>query len=152
MARVALHFPRSAKVVLYGVLLLSLSSGLTWWALEKWGTVEGEFGPEKSRWLGPVLKIHGASAFLVLIGFGYLLASHIHVGWRSRRSRVLGSALVLMIVTMIASGYGLYYIGDDDWREKISWLHRLSGLSLLPLLLGHVWAGHRGRKRPAAAA
>ncbi len=146
MNRIALHFPRWAKAILYGNILLSLLTGSTWFALHRWGQIEGEFGPEKHPLEPWLIKIHGASAFLILIGFGYLLASHVHVGWRSRRNRVLGVTLLSTICLLIFTGYLLYYASADGFREGVSWTHLLTGLSL-PVTLGlHVWWGHRRRK------
>ncbi|MCB1210128.1 MAG: hypothetical protein KDK97_12405, partial [Verrucomicrobiales bacterium] len=94
MSRVALHFPGWAKAVLYSNVLMSLATGSAWFALHRWVEIEGEFGPEKSPLEPWLMRVHGASAFLILIGFGYLLASHIHVGWRAKRNRFSGLGLV----------------------------------------------------------
>lgn len=146
MARVALRFPRRAKWLLYAVALTSMVSGIGWYVLNRWFQVVDEFDiVQKHPWQTTLLKVHGASAFLVLIGFGYLLASHIHVGWRSRRNRVFGILLVADVTVQILSGYGLYYAGVD-WRENIASLHFYSGLALPVLLIAHVLLGHRQRR------
>ncbi len=143
MSRVALHFPRRAKLMLYGNIALSFASGIAWFALHRWGQVEGEFGPEKSPLEPWLLRVHGASAFLAMMGFGYLLASHVHVGWRSRRNRRLGALLVGAVSLLILSGYLLYYSAGEDFRSAVSWIHLGLGLSLPGVLGLHVWKGHR---------
>ncbi|MDB6074898.1 MAG: hypothetical protein JWO89_2538 [Verrucomicrobiaceae bacterium] len=145
MSRVALRFPRKAKALLYGNILLSFCTGVVWFALHRWGKVEGEFGTEFNPLEPWLLKIHGASAFLAMMGFGYLLATHVHVGWRSRRNRRLGMTLVGTVALLMLSGYLLYYSAGEDFRSAVSWVHLGLGVSL-PLTLGtHVWLGHRRR-------
>ena len=145
MNRIALHFPRWAKAVLYGNILLSLATGSLWFVLHRWFQIEGDFGPEKQPLEPWLMKAHGASAFLILIGFGYLLASHIHIGWRSKRNRALGIALLSTLVLLVLTGYLLYYASGEGLRESVSWAHLALGLSL-PVTLGlHVWWGHRRR-------
>lgn len=145
MSRVALHFPRRAKALLYGNLLLSLASGTSWFALHRWYRAEGEFGPEPSKLEPWLMKVHGASAFLAMIGFGYLLASHVHVGWRSRRNRAFGMSLVFLIAALAISGYLLYYSAGEVFRETVSWTHLALGLAFPGVLAGHVVAGRRRR-------
>lgn len=143
--RPALRFPRAAKVLLYGTLLLSLGTGVGWYVLNRWFQVEGDFGLEKHPWQPALLKLHGASAFLALIGFGALLASHIPVGYRARRNRLFGVLLLSGLVLQILSGYTLYY-APADWHEAVGSVHFWSGLSLPALLTVHVILAHRGRK------
>ncbi len=146
MKRVALHFPRWAKAVLYGNLALSFITGTLWSILNRWFPIEGEFGPQKNPLQAWLIKLHGASAFLVLIGFGYLLASHVHVGWRSGRNRFSGSSILGNVTLMIVTGYLLYYASGEGFRESVSWVHLALGLAL-PCTLGlHVWQAH-GRHR-----
>jgi hypothetical protein len=145
MSRVALHFPRRAKALLYGNLLLSFISGTTWFAMNRWFRVEGEFGPEPSKLEPWLMKIHGASAFIALIGFGYLLASHVHVGWRSKRNRTLGVALVSIFSALAISGYLLYYGSGDEFHYGMGWIHLGFGLAFPCVLAGHVFIGHRRR-------
>lgn len=145
MSRVALHFPRRAKAVLYGNLLLSLLSGTGWFALHRWGQVEGEFGPQANPCEPWLMRIHGAAAFVALVGFGYLLATHVHVGWRSRRNRLLGTVLLCIISALIISGYFLYYSLGEEMHRWTSWIHLGLGLGFPIVLALHVWAGSRRR-------
>ena len=145
MSRVALHFPRRAKAVLYGNIAISFATGTLWFVLHRWFSIEGEFGPEKNPLEPWLIKVHGASAFLVLIGFGYVLASHVHVGWRTRRNRVLGLALVTTFALLILTGYLLYYASGEGFREGVGWMHLALGLSLPVTLMAHIAMGKRPR-------
>ncbi len=146
MSRVALHFPRRAKILLHGNVLLSFASGALWFSLHRWGQIEGEFGPEPNPLAPWLIKIHGASAFLALIGLGYLLATHVHVAWRTRLNRVFGLTLLMVIIALGLSGYMLYYGQGETVHEITRWVHLTLGM-LLPLTLAlHVWRGHRDRK------
>jgi hypothetical protein len=141
--RTGLKFSPVAKVVLYGNLMLSLLSGSTWFILHTWMITEGEFGPEHSPWEPWLMKVHGASAFLAMMGFGWVLGRHVNVTWRTRRARVTGISVVSAVAILILSGYGLYYIGDLELRERVGLLHLAFGIGL-PMILGiHVWKAHR---------
>ncbi|WP_051946218.1 hypothetical protein [Verrucomicrobium sp. BvORR106] len=145
MKRIALHFPKVWKAALYLFFALSWLSGTGWFALHRWVTVEGEFGPQPSSWEGPLLKLHGGAAMMMMVYYGYLLASHIPVGFRSGRSRVTGLFLAISLGFMIVTAYGLYYIGDEDVRGVIAWAHLCTGVLIPLVLIIHVWLGHRQR-------
>jgi len=134
------------KRLLYAVLATSWCSGITFFILNQWVTVAGEFGPEKHPWQFGVLRIHGAGAFAMMILFGYLLASHVKVSWSLRHRHPFGLALVVMIAFLIVSAYGLYYIGDSDFRTYLAYSHAATGVSLPFVLTAHL-AQDRQRKR-----
>lgn len=143
MKRIALHFPRLWKAALYAVIATSWLTGSYWFYLHRWVRIEGEFGEEHSPWEPTLLKVHGASAMLIMVFYGYLLGTHIPTGLRSRRNKLLGLTLVYAIGFMIVTAYGLYYIGGEEFRSVVSWAHLGVGF-LLPFVLGlHVAVGHR---------
>lgn len=146
MKRLTLRFPLWARAFFSASLLVSLVTGVLWYCLGRWGEVEGEFGPEKHPWLGPLAKIHGAGAFIALISFGMILGGHVPAGWRTRLSRKSGVLTMGAITVSILTAYGLYYSGSDEWREVLIITHLAAGL-LLPLSIAvHVWSGrHRQR-------
>ncbi len=147
MKRIALHFPRLWKAALYLLLATSWASGVAWFSLHRWIRVEGEFGEEHSAWEPLLLKIHGASAMLVMVYFGYVLATHVSVGLRARRNRGLGLALMYALAFMIVTSYGLYYIGNESLRSIVSWAHLATGFLLPLVLMLHVLLGHRSAHR-----
>ena len=143
MRRIALHFPSRWRLGLGALLAWSWLTGVSFFALHRWFQVEGDFGPEKHPLEPWLIKAHGAGAFLSLMVFGYLLASHIPTGWRSKRSRKGGIVLVAALSLMVLTGYGLYYLGDEDWRATTAWMHLGIG-SLFPCLLAlHIISGWR---------
>lgn len=144
MKRIALRFPRPFKLALWGAFCLSWITGVSWFVLHRWFRVEGEFGEEHSAWEPLLMKIHGGAAMLMMIYFGYLLASHVPVGLRSRRNRALGLALLSALGFMIVTAYGLYYIGGEGFHSVISWAHLGVGFCLPFLLALHIVAGHKG--------
>jgi hypothetical protein len=133
-----MHFSRAAKGVLYSLFCISFISGSVGFTLRTWFVTEGDFGPQHNAWEPVLLKIHGASAFLVMIFFGWVLGRHVPVGWRSMRSRKSGFFLISCISMLILSGYALYYVGDEDLREITRWVHLSLGLSLPAFLIIHI--------------
>src|SRR5437870_13330420 len=120
LRRPTVHFSRGWKMLLYGVLLLSLATGVAWFALDRWGGAVDEFGGARKHPLQPaLLKIHGASAMVVLLGLGYILATHVHAAWRTHRQRGSGLPLLSVFALLAATSWGLYYLGDDEWRARI---------------------------------
>lgn len=143
MKRIALRFPRWAKILFSTSLLLSLVTGIMWFYLGRWGEVQGEFGPEKHPWLGLLAKLHGAGAFVAMISFGIVLGGHVPVGWRTHLSRKSGIFTITVIALSILTAYGLYYSGSDDWRETLIITHFATGL-LLPVAVGlHIRSAHK---------
>ena len=54
---------------------------------------------------------------------------------------------------LIATGYGLYYLGNDSVRDPVSLAHWLVGLGMPALMGCHIWLGRASRKlRHTAAA
>lgn len=145
MKRIALHFPRIAKAALYLAFVTSWLTGTAWFTLHQWLRIEGEFGEEQSAWEPVLIKIHGGSAMVMMVFYGYLLASHVPTGLRSKRNRLFGLTLTYGVAFMILTAYGLYYIGGESFRSLVSWAHLSVGF-LLPFVLAlHVWSGHRSR-------
>jgi hypothetical protein len=147
LRRPTIHFSRGWKLLLYAFILLSLGTGSGWFILDRWFVVVDEFDIVQKHPLQPVLlKIHAASAMFVMVGYGYLLATHVHAAWRTRRQRMSGMPLLACIAVLIASSYGLYYTSDETWRARIAWLHLGAGLALPILIAAHVILGHRAGK------
>ena len=147
MKRIGLHFPKLSKLGLWLLFLLSWSTGTTWFILHQWVRIAGEFGEEHSTWEPVLIRIHGGSAMLIMVYYGYLLGTHVTVGLRARRNRLLGLMLVTVVGFQIVTAYGLYYIGGEDFRQVVSWAHLGVGFSLPFLLAIHIALGHRSGKR-----
>jgi fatty acid desaturase len=135
-----------AGISVWGRWALYLAVAAIWlsgavWVCEKFfGLGEGEFG---SPTMALAMKTHGAAAMVFLVVFGVLF-SHIQAGWKTKRNRLLGIALIGVIVFLAASGWLLYYSGDEAWRNVSSMAHWTTGLALPLLLIFHIV---RGRKK-----
>jgi len=145
MARVTFRIPWSYRIWIFLFLLISWLTGIAFFVLNKWIFVEGEFGPEKHPWQYPVLRIHGAAAFLMMITYGYLLASHVPAGWKQKRQRRSGLILVCAQGFLILSAYGLYYLADEGFRVLVSYAHALVGVTFPLLLAVHIISGRHSR-------
>ena len=150
MRRLALRFPRWARVVFSGSFLLSLTTGLLWFTLDRWGEIQGKSGPEKHPWLTFIPKVHGAGAFIALVSIGMITAGHIPAGWRAHRSRKSGIFILCCVATIIGSAWGLYYAGGDQLRAKLVLLHLSAGCLLPVTILIHLCPGSGHYRRPRA--
>lgn len=146
MARINLKIPWRFRAWLFAFIILSWVTGVTFFILNQWVQIEGEFGPEKHPAQGTFLKIHGAAAFLMMISYGYLLATHIPTGYRSRRQRVLGLGLVGAQGFLILTAYGLYYAGGDDFHALLGYAHASVGFIFPFLLAAHLITGRVGKR------
>jgi cation transport ATPase len=95
---------------------------------------------------GWLMKVHGAAAMVVLVLLGALL-NHVRKGWRARRNRSSGLTLLIAILFLVVTGYGLYYAGDEPLRALISRWHGWVGLGLVLLLPAHVLIGRALRRK-----
>jgi hypothetical protein len=143
MARVTLKIPLRYRTWLFAFIMVSWVTGVTFFILNRWVTIEGEFGPEKHPTQATFLKVHGASAFLMMISYGYLLATHIPAGYKSKRQRWLGLGLVAAQGFLIVTAYGLYYVGGDEFHALIGYAHASVGFIFPFLLATHVITGAR---------
>lgn len=140
---IRMHMPKALRRGLYAVLALAWTSGIVYFVLSRWMQVEGEFGPQKHPWQFPVLKIHGALAFLMLMAIGAMLTNHVPATWRTHRSRGFGLSLVVVLSLMVVSAWCLYYAADETWRPILGNVHAALGLSLPAWLAIHIWRGRR---------
>jgi hypothetical protein len=130
---------------LYGLLALSWFSGITFFILHTWFMVEGDYGLVKHPWQFPMLQIHGAAAFLMMITFGFLLGTHVPHSWKVKPKRKLGIALIAIISFQIITAYILYYIAQDDPRLIVAYAHLVVGASFPIILTLHVWMKKRAK-------
>jgi hypothetical protein len=93
------------------------------------------------------LRLHGAAVVGFLIIFGSVLPGHVLHGWRHHRNRVSGTTLVTVISMLASSGYGLYYIVDDDQRSWVSIIHWVVGLLSVAAIVIHAVLGKRAQWR-----
>lgn len=149
---------RTARLAGWQIWLLSLSgaglwlSGAAWLLLHYYGQQPGEFGPQMNPLEPWMMKLHGLVLIPALLGIGGMLVAHIPKGWAYGHQRVAGIALCAVLVVLIASGYMLYYVGDERVRDWTSIVHWIVGLVLPVVFLWHYLNGLLLRRRNAGTA
>lgn len=130
----------------YIVFAILFATGAAWWVAHVWLVAH-----ENALALAPVapwvLKLHGAAAMAALIVLGVLYPLHIFRGWRARRNRFWGGALVAACAVLIASGYMLYYTGGETVREVARSIHAWLGLGFPVIVVVHIWCGRATRSK-----
>lgn len=149
MKPVTTQMPSLFRRSLFAVIGLSLVTGVTFFVLNNWFSVEGEFGLEKHPWQFPVLKTHGASAFLVIMLYGSLLTNHVTAGWRTGRYRTLGLTLAILIGMQVVTAWLLYYMSSESLRVWVVYAHLAVGGSIPIALIAHIRQRIKARARAA---
>jgi hypothetical protein len=134
--------PDALKRSIHFVAVAVLLTGVVWLALH--------FAPNNwidetpSRHLqAQLLKLHGAAAMLALIALGTLLIAHILPALKNPQNRVAGITLLACAGILAITGWGLYYIGDEDLRGWASDVHIAIGAAAALTFIWHL----RYRKR-----
>jgi NADH:ubiquinone oxidoreductase subunit 6 (subunit J) len=66
---------------------------------------------------------------------------HIKAAWKSKRNKISGSLMVLVMSLLLISGLFLYY--GADTRDVALWIHWIIGCGLVLLFPFHFIAGRR---------
>jgi hypothetical protein len=119
-------------------------SGVLWLVFHYFLPSKGEFGPTPNPLEPWWLRLHAAMAFAAIWTCGLVWGVHVVAGWRTGRHRLSGAVTLGVLGWLIASGYLLYYLVDDQWRLIAAWAHWLAGLGLPLLFIVH---RARGRQR-----
>ncbi|HEY6256474.1 MAG TPA: hypothetical protein VIY51_11850 [Xanthobacteraceae bacterium] len=128
---------------LYGAFWTLFITGGAWLAADQLKeSANGDLWQEAGSYL---LTLHGGAAMVSLMLLGALVPLHVAPGWRSRRNRLAGAAMVMFNAALVMTAFGLYYAGSELLRPWISDIHIGFGLSLPALFLIHVVAGRRRR-------
>ena len=113
------------------------ATGVLWLVWRYFLRTQGPFGPEA----GPLepwwLRAHALFAFAAIWSAGLLWGVHVVNGWRSGRRRWSGGVLFGGAVLLIATGYLLYYLGDDRLRAVDSIVHWVIGLAAIAAFAWH---------------
>jgi hypothetical protein len=142
-----LRLSRRRRYTVYGIGGMLWLSGVLWLVFHYFLQSKGEFGATENPLEPWWLRLHAMMAFAALWTFGLVWGVHVVAGWRTGRHRLSGSITVALLGWLIATGYLLYYLVDDQWRLVMSWAHWLVGLALpLAFVVHRV----RGRQRNVA--
>ena len=131
----------SFRWTVYGVAAALFVTGAAWLAADAL-----KDGPSGDAWqeIGAnLLMVHGGAAMAMLMVLGALFPLHVRRGWRARKNRLSGSAMVTLNGLLIATAFGLYYSGSDLMRPWISDAHIAAGFALAALIVIHPLIGHR---------
>ena len=132
---------------LYAVFGGAWVTGILWLVFHYFIMRQGQFGREPHPLETWWLRLHGAFAFAALWIGGMLWAVHIGPALSRPGKRISGLLLLGMLAILAATGYLLYYAGDDGLRDVVRWAHWLIGI-LLAIVLGiHVIRAHAQRAR-----
>ncbi len=136
--RIGLKIPKIFRSILFITLGTSWVTGIIFFILRDFVTIEGEFGPQKHPMQFPILTIHGAAAFLMMIWFGSMVSAHIPMGWRIKKLRFWGICMTSAVVTQIVTAYLLYYMTSEELRIIVGYIHLTVGFLLPFMLLVHI--------------
>lgn len=150
MAYIDVRIPTTYRRLLYLALAVSWVTGIAFFILSRFITVEGDFGPEKHPLQFPTLMVHGAAAFIVMMGYGAVMMNHVSATWRLQRLRGFGITLLVVLLFQVISAYLLYYLSSDEIRGLFANLHALVGLSFPLILTIHIVTGRRQRAQMQA--
>ena len=142
MKRRGLRLSRGHQLTLYAASGLLFLSGAAWaWAGQLDETVQAM---ETVRQLKPwLLKIHGFGAMAFVLLLGTLLPGHVRRAWHAHKNRTNGAFFLVCVGLLTLSGYTLYYLGDETWREATSRFHLWLGLALPVLGFWHIYTGRK---------
>jgi hypothetical protein len=127
---------RGRRLALYVIGLGTWLTGAVWLLFHYFFMRETAFGLSPHPLEFWSRAGHGAFAFACLFLFGMLWGAHVLEGWRSRRRRWSGSIMFAVFAWLVASGYMLYYLGNDWLISATSLAHWAVGLVCpLPFLL-----------------
>ena len=142
---VNLRLERWHRRAIYLSAALLLVSGAAWLLLRYFMRPVGEFGQLPHPVEPWAMKLHGGAAMLMLFFLGSLLNTHIRRAIKSDRNLVTGWGMIGVVLLLVATGFGLYYIAGDSDRPLWSAIHWIIGLGASVLFLLHIIIGHRSR-------
>lgn len=142
MRRRGLQIGRTHRLTLYAAGLLLLLSGICW-ALIQHLDEEGKAGDNLVKLKQPLIAIHGLSAMVFVFLLGTLLFGHIRRSWHARKNTKNGLFFIVAVGLLTLSGYALYYLGNESWRNAASHFHLWLGIAAPLLLILHIWLGRK---------
>jgi thiosulfate reductase cytochrome b subunit len=141
----ALRLPRWHEWLIYAAAALLFATGIAWLMLDRFGKVDGEFGPEPSPALPWLLVVHGAAAYGFAIVAAMLIPVHMRLGWSAGRNRRSGLLLAGISLFLVLTGLALYYSTAEGVRSTASLTHWAVGLLVPALIILHLVRGKQSR-------
>jgi len=137
--------PRRRWMV-YGGFAVLLLTGLVWLAVH-FIDDGSEGGMAALAWS---MKLHAAAAMASLFLFGMLWGPHIRNAWVRRRNRAAGAVFGALTLTLVVTGYALYYVNGELPRQCAEVLHWIAGVMVCVALWVHIIVGRKRRKAISA--
>lgn len=141
--QVSLRLERWHRSAIYAVCVWLLATGVLWLAAHYLMRPVGEFGEGVNPLEPWSMKLHGAGAMAILFFVGSLMNTHIRRALKGRRNLYSGWSMIVMLAILAVSGYGLYYLADEQNRSAWSAIHWIIGLAFPILLILHIMRGRR---------
>ena len=140
---ISLRLERWQRRALYASVIVLAGSGLLWLAAHFWWRPVTQFGEGVSPLEPWSMKLHGAATLLFLFLLGTMLNTHIRRALRNRRNLSSGWIVIGLIICLILSGYGLYYLSGETARPVWSTLHWVVGIAFAAGIVLHIFLGRR---------
>ncbi|MBI3286042.1 MAG: DUF4405 domain-containing protein [Burkholderiales bacterium] len=128
---------------LYALLAGLLLSGLAWLQAHYFLRVAGEFGDTIHPLEHWAMQAHGALVMPFCFLLGSLLLQHMRRAHHARRNRASGWSMLGVLLSLVLTAYGLYYLASETSRPWWSLAHWSIGLALPLLLWLHIALGRR---------
>ena len=128
---------------MYAVVAALTVSGTVWLIAHFFLRIANEFGESVHPWEHPAIQIHGALAMLSCMLIGSLFHLHMRRAHKAKRNRASGWSMISLMLSLIVSGYALYYLANENTHLIWSTMHWVLGLSLPVLLVLHIYLGRR---------
>jgi hypothetical protein len=129
------------RIAIYSAFAMLFASGAAWVVADQMKeSTNGEIWQQAAAYL---LMVHGGAAMVTLMLLGALFPLHIGRAWRAKKNRVTGIVMIAFNAVLIATAFGLYYLGSEAIRPWASDIHIAVGLSLPLLLLVHLKIGRK---------
>ena len=129
------------RFALYGIFTLIFASGAVWLYADQ---MKNNADNDTEVWqqaAAYMLTLHGGAAMITLMLLGALCLMHVQRAWRAKKNRVTGIASLTMYGLLIATAFGLYYLGSEALRPWISTIHIAFGLAVPAVIVAHVMVG-----------
>ena len=137
-------YPSSFKLMLYGVALAVLISGILLVPTMLDLRLEWDM-PWRLPLAGRTAAVaaHLGAALWLMMLFGAAWTVHMRLGWRAKHNLVSGLFIVGLMLVLALSSVGIYYLGDEDLSLWASLIHTVIGLSLPLMFVYHITLGKR---------
>ncbi len=129
------------RLAIYAAFAILFLTGVGWLVADWQKKISGDEIWQQA--IAYLLMTHGGAAMVTLMMVGALVPIHLMRAWRARRNRTSGAVMVTFNAGLIATAFGLYYVGSETLRPWLSWIHIAFGIALSLWFPLHVYRGRR---------